>query len=106
MAPNGKETIKNILGEIPYTAELYWIIRQRGEAPRTRFTLKNLQVMLPEMTEQAKALREKASPGKKIFLFASLHYWIDSMTALGLAFSPWGTRSPLDIFPSQIIEHL
>ncbi len=99
MAPNGKETIKNILGEIPYTAELYWIIRQRGEAPRTRFTLKNLQVMLPEMTEQAKALREKASPGKKIFLFASLHYWIDSMAALGLAFSSMGHEVTLGYLP-------
>lgn len=99
MTPNGKEAIKNILGEIPYTAELYWIVRQRGEAPRTRFTLKNLQVMLPEMSQQARELREKANGGKKIFLFASLHYWIDSMAALGMAFSAMGHDVTLGYLP-------
>lgn len=99
MTPNGKDAIKNILGEIPYTAELYWIIRQRGEAPRTRFTLKNLQVTLPEMAEQTRILRQKAKGGKKIFLFASLHYWIDSMTALGMAFAAMGHEVTLGYLP-------
>ena len=99
MAPNGKETIKNILGEIPYTAELYWILRQRGEAPKTRFTLKNLHVILPEISEQARALRANAKPGKKIFLFASLHYWIDSMAMLGMAFSAMGHDVTLGYLP-------
>ena len=99
MTPNGKEAIKNILGEIPYTAEVYWILRQRGEAPRTRFSLKNLQVMLPEMAEQARLLREKSKPGKKIFLFASLHYWIDSMALLGMAFSAMGHEVTLGYLP-------
>ncbi len=30
MAVPGKEAIKNILGQIPFTAELYWLVRQRG----------------------------------------------------------------------------
>ena len=27
----GKEVVKQLLGEIPFTAELYWLVRQRGK---------------------------------------------------------------------------
>jgi hypothetical protein len=27
----GKEVVKQLLGEVPFTAELYWLLRQRGK---------------------------------------------------------------------------
>ncbi len=99
MAPDGKETIKNILGELPYTAELYWMIRQRGQAPRTRFSLKQLQSVLPDLGKQATALRVDRKTGKQIFIFASLHYWIESAACIGLALVSQGHKVTLGYLP-------
>ena len=49
MAALGKEAIKNILGQIPFTAELYWLVRQRGKPIASRFSLKKLQMALPDL---------------------------------------------------------
>ena len=38
----GKEAIKKILGNVPYTAELYWLFRQKGK-PISRFSLQHLE---------------------------------------------------------------
>ena len=74
MAPSGKDTVKRILGGIPFTAELYWLVRQRGGPLHSRFSLRMLQAELPAMIPQAVALRQAATSGKKVFIFASLHY--------------------------------
>ncbi|MEN6572107.1 MAG: hypothetical protein ABFD24_09725 [Anaerolineaceae bacterium] len=88
MKTGQKDTLKRFLGEIPLTAELYWLVRQQNGQTHTRFNLRHLQDKLPEMVEETRALKAKAQPtGKKIFLFATLHYWIEqgAITALGLA---------------------
>ena len=33
MAVSGKKAIKYILGQIPFTAEIYWQTRQKGSPP-------------------------------------------------------------------------
>ena len=43
------DRFKNILGEIPYTAELYWLLRSPNKPIRSRFTLANLQKHLPQL---------------------------------------------------------
>ena len=65
MSASRKETIKNIIGQIPFSAELYWLIRQRGQPIQSRFSLKNLNANLPEIKQQVSILRENAEPGKK-----------------------------------------
>lgn len=88
MKTEQKDTLKKFLGELPLTAELYWLMRQQDGQTHTRFTLRHLQDKLPEMVEETRALRAESQPtGKKIFLFATLHHWIEqgAITALGLA---------------------
>jgi len=85
-----KETIKTILGEMPFTAELYWLFRQRGKPLKSRFSLKNLQENLPEMVSQALAMRETTPKGKKVFVFATLHYWIEHAATLGITLAGQG----------------
>ena len=85
MTFTGKEAIKNLLGQIPFTAELYWLFRQRGKPIQSRFSLKHLQAALPEMVAQANQFREKAPAGKKIFIFSTLHYWIEHTALLAAA---------------------
>ncbi|HSM71950.1 MAG TPA: hypothetical protein VK851_10440, partial [Anaerolineales bacterium] len=68
-------SLKNILGEIPFTVDLYDSIRKRR--PNTRYNLEQLAKHLPSAVEQARAFVEKAEPGKKLLLFATLHYWVE-----------------------------
>ncbi len=99
MAVPGKEAIKNILGQIPFTAELYWLVRQRGGPIASRFSLRKLQTILPELVAQAAALREPVEKPRKIFLFASLHYWIEHTALLGLSLAAQGHQPVLGFLP-------
>jgi hypothetical protein len=98
MTTVGKEAIKKILGNVPYTAELYWLFRQNGQ-PISRFSLQQLEKHLPSILEQVGSLRENARPGKKVFIFATLHYWIEHATLLGLALSSMGHEVTLGYLP-------
>ena len=99
MSASRKETIKNIIGQIPFSAELYWLIRQRGKPIQSRFSLKNLNERLPEIKQQVSVLRENAAPGKKVLVFASLHYWIEHAALLSMAFSAQGHQVTLGYLP-------
>ena len=99
MAVPGKEVIKNILGQIPFTAELYWLVRQRGGPIASRFSLRKLQTAIPDLVAQATILREVAPAPRKVFLFASLHYWIEHTTLLGLALAAQGHKPVLGFLP-------
>lgn len=94
-----KESIKNILGQIPLTAELYWLVRQRGKPIHSRFSLKNLHAAIPEMVLQANALRKDQPEGRKVFVFATLHYWIEHAALLSCALSALGHKVSFGYLP-------
>lgn len=98
MAIVGKEAIKKFFGNIPYTAELYWLFRQQGK-PINRFSLQNLDKNLPGLIKQAADLRSTAPKGKKVFIFATLHYWIEHATLMSLALSSQGHDVTLGYLP-------
>ena len=99
MAPIAKDALKKLLGELPFTAEIYWLLRQRGKPIASRFSLKHLQSHLPELVAQATELRQTARPGKKIFIFATLHYWIEHAAVLGLSLAAEGHQVTLGFLP-------
>jgi hypothetical protein len=99
MAPLGKQSVKNILGSIPFTAELYWLVRQKGKPIESRFSLKHLQANLPEIAAQAAELKKTARPGKRILIFATLHYWIEHASLLGMALSAMGHKVTIGFLP-------
>lgn len=94
----GKETIKNFFGNIPYTAELYWLFRQQGK-PINRFSLQKLERHLPELVKHASQLQATSVKGKKIFVFATLHYWIEHATLLSLSLAALGHQVTLGYLP-------
>jgi hypothetical protein len=96
---SGRDSIKNVLGQIPFTAELYWLVRQRGKPLQSRFSLKHLQAAMPELTAQAAALRQQAQPGRNIFIFATLHYWIEHAALLSLTLAAQGHHVTLGFLP-------
>lgn len=99
MTVASKQTIKNILGQIPFTAELYWLVRQRGHPITSRFSLKHLQSAMPELVSQGMAFRRNAKEGKKIFIFATLHYWIEHAALLGVSLAAQGHHVTLGFLP-------
>lgn len=99
MTVSKKESLKKMLGEIPFTAELYWLVRQRGKPLQSRFSLKHLQTNLPEIVRQATELRKQAAGGKKVFIFATLHYWIEHTAVMGLALAAQGHEVTLGFLP-------
>ncbi len=99
MAPSGKDTVKRILGGIPFTAELYWLVRQRGGPLKSRFSLRQLQAELPMIIPQAEKFRQAAKPGKKVFIFASLHYWIEHAALMGVALAAQGHKVTFGYLP-------
>lgn len=78
--------LKRVLGGLPLAAELDWALRSKGQSVGA-FKLDELKAALPAWVAQTEAspLREQA--GKKVLLFATLHYWLGhaALTALGLA---------------------
>ena len=99
MAAMGKEAIKSLLGQIPFTAELYWLVRQGGNSIQSHFTLKHLQAAMPELVEEATMLRLTAPVGRKVFIFATLHYWIEHAALLGMALAAQGHQVTLGFLP-------
>ena len=94
-----KEKLKKILGEIPLTAEIYWLARRAERPTNTNFSLRDLKPILPEAVAAAAQFRKNAPAGKKIFLFASTHYWLEHEVILGLALAGQGHDVTLGYYP-------
>ena len=94
-----KRLLKNILGRLPYTVELYWQLVQRHRPWSAHYNLDDLAAVLPDAVRQTKSFAAAAEPGKKVFIFASLHYWIEFSTLLGLAFAGKGHDVTLSFLP-------
>jgi len=95
-----KNLIKSVLGQVPFTAELYWMTRHRGKTINSRFSLKRLSDNLPEMVKVIEKRRSKIEDErKKIFIFASLHYWIEHAAVTGMVLSGMGHDVTLGFLP-------
>ncbi len=99
MAVSGKKAIKYILGQIPFTAEIYWQTRQKGSPINSRFSLKGLQGAIPELIRDVEDMRQTAPKGKNIFVFATLHYWIEHAAVMGLSLAAQGHNVTLGFLP-------
>lgn len=82
--------LKEFLGDLPFTAEIDWMFRQRNRPRKDHYNLSRLQKSLPMAVEVVKPFAEKAKPGKKVLFFATLHYWIEQSAYLGLALAGLG----------------
>ncbi len=90
-------TIKDILAKIPYAADLYDAIKR--DRPKTRYNLSQLEKALPAAVEQTRPFAEKAPKGRKIVLFATLHYWVEQAAIIGLALRGMGHEVTIAYLP-------
>jgi hypothetical protein len=94
-----KDRIKKILSEIPLTAEVFWLVHRTDNPANVRYSLRHIKEVLPETIEAAQTARKHAQPGKKVFLFASMHYWLEHIAMMGVALSGQGNDVTLGYFP-------
>ncbi len=91
--------IKEFLGEMPFSVEAYWLLRHRDHKIASRFNLEALAARLPEMVAQVSPFAHSAPAGKKIFIFASMHSWINHVTLTGLTLRGLGNEVTLGYLP-------
>ncbi len=87
-----------LMGYLPFTPELAWAVRS-SRGTFGRYNLEKLRAALPEAVAQAGAFAKDAPAGKRIFLFASIHYWVEYSSVLGLALAGQGHRVTFGYFP-------
>ena len=100
-----KAAFKQILGELPLTAEVYWQLRQGGKPVNRSFSLERLEKCLPEWRVAVENSRIRVAylqgehASRKVLLFAELHYWIEHAVLLGMALAGLGHDVTLDYLP-------
>jgi hypothetical protein len=96
---NQKNLIKNLIGAMPFSADIYWLLRNRDKKFHSRFDMDALAARLPELIAQVKPFSESASGGKKVFFFASWHFWIMHAALSGLTLRGLGHEVTLGYLP-------
>jgi len=94
-----RRDIKNILGSLPLTAELYWYFRQGGKPPVGGYSLDQLKKSIPVWMADADAHRKHIREGKKVLIFTMLRYWLEQTTMMGLALDAMGYDVTLAYLP-------
>jgi hypothetical protein len=94
-----KPAIKQFLGGIPFTAELYWQLRQNGKPLSKSFSLRRTEKHLPEWLPAVQSARRQMPAGKRVMIFTTLRYWIEHATLMGLAMAGLGHEVTLAYLP-------
>ncbi len=90
-------SVKHVLGRVPMAADLYDAVR--GGRPRTRYNLEQLAAHLPQAIADTRPFAAAAPRGKKLLLFATLHYWIEQAVIVGLALRGMGHEVSIAYLP-------
>jgi hypothetical protein len=96
-----KSAIKELLGELPLTAELYWQLRHAGRPLTEGFNLAQLEKQIPLWQQDVDAfLKSDDRPsGKRVLIFAMLRYWITHAALMGMALRALGHEVSLAYLP-------
>ncbi|MGD0876792.1 MAG: hypothetical protein ABSA01_01440 [Anaerolineales bacterium] len=79
-----KFMMRDVLGALPLTVEIDWKLLHPDQKINSRFNLESLRECLPVAVAQVMPFAKSAPQGKKVFLFASWHYWIIHTALCGL----------------------
>ncbi len=82
--------LRELLGGLPFTAEIDWMLRQKNRPRKDHFNLDRLQKSLPAARAVVEPIARNAKPGKKVLFFSTLHYWIEQSAYLGLVLAGMG----------------
>lgn len=91
--------LREILGDLPFTAEIDWMLRSKNRPRKDHYNLTRLLKSLPDAVEVVRPYAEKAPKGRKVLFFATLHYWIEQSAYLGLVLAGMGHNVTLLTLP-------
>lgn len=91
--------LREFLGDLPFTAEIDWMLRSKNRPRKDHFNLDRLQKSLPAARAVVEPFVKNATPGKKVLFFATLHYWIEQSAYLGLVLAGMGHKVTLLTLP-------
>ncbi|MBL8099377.1 MAG: hypothetical protein JNK81_09355 [Anaerolineales bacterium] len=81
---------KKLLRDLPFVADVDWMIRSKNQTRRDHYNLNHLQKSLPSAVEVTKKYLRKNDNAKKVLFFSTLHYWIEQSAYLGLVLAGLG----------------
>jgi len=87
---SNKNTLREFLGDLPFTAEIDWLFRQKNRARKDHYNLSHLKESLPAARAVVEPFANHAHHGKKVLFFATLHYWVEQSAYLGLVLAGMG----------------
>lgn len=89
--------IKDLIGNFPGLVKLYdgW----QGKPPRTRFNLRQVEAYIDANAPELQAITAAQSTGKRVTIFASMHYWIEQAAIIGVVLNKKGYDVTLAYFP-------
>ncbi|RPI23773.1 MAG: hypothetical protein EHM70_22110 [Chloroflexota bacterium] len=96
---NIKPALKQLLGDLPYTAEAYWYLRQAGKPLTKKFSMERVEKVLPQWRSQVEASPLRSQAGKRVMIFTTLRYWIEHGALLGLSLAGLGNEVTLVYLP-------
>jgi hypothetical protein len=97
--PSWTGLTKSLLGHMPYAPELYDRFFRQHFQQTNRYNLTRLEKNLPSLCDQAASMALQAPGGKRVFIFASIFYWIEQCAVIGLALKGLGHQVTLGYYP-------
>jgi Capsule polysaccharide biosynthesis protein len=94
-----KTSLKNAVAGSPLAMEAYWLFNPAGHKGLGRYNLHRLTDALPAAVQQARPFAARATRGKDVFIFATLHYWIEQAAFIGVTLAGLGHRVTLAYLP-------
>ncbi len=95
----GKEKVKEILGYLPLTSEIWWALRGKHKPWSSHFELEGIKSVLKDAVTDVRQLAIENPDPKKVLIFASLHYWIEQAGLIALALAGQGHQVSLGYLP-------
>ncbi len=94
-----RNKVKEVLGQLPLAAELDWALRG-ADGSLAGMNLERMKTtLLPEWVGQAAASPLRQQGGKRVFMFATLNYWIEQGMHTALAAAGQGHQVSFAYLP-------
>ncbi len=94
-----KDFAKKIVDATPGLPGLIWRLRHPDKVFPGSYNLTRLRRALPEACAQVRPLVANAAPGKNVFVFGTLHYWVEEGTLISLALAGMGHQVTFAYLP-------
>jgi len=94
-----RQNFKDILGDMPIMMNMYWYLMAKKHPWNAHYNLNGLKPIISQVVLDAQISKGSYPQGKHIFLFASLHYWIEQTLMMGIALAGMGHRVSFGYLP-------